>query len=125
VTIEPYQVRIRQNAAGRAFVVEMCPRAGTWSPFYAAVPLAEKEKLNASIMQGPANRMPGMGLSSNAGEGTTDDGQWWVMYAQDEATPTQSYYLFVDRLPSRIAFGVHNGQPQYLVDMAALATKTP
>jgi hypothetical protein len=51
----------------------------------------------------------------NKGECTSHDGQWWMMFAQNEATPTQSYYVSVDKLPSQIAFGVHNGQPQYFV----------
>ena len=57
----------------------------------------------------------GGGALFNTGACLSDDGQWWIMFAQNEATPTQSYFLFVDQIPSQVAFGVHNGKPQYLV----------
>jgi hypothetical protein len=116
LSVDPYQVRIHQASAGagRPYAIEVRPRAGTWSPFFAAIPITEKESLNPSIWHGPANRPGSGGMLTNTGECTSDDGQWWIMYAQNEATPTQSYFLFVNKLPTQIAFGVHNGQPQYL-----------
>ena len=52
------------------------------------------------------------------GDVASDDGRWWIMFAGNEATPTLSYYVFVEQLPSELAFGVHNGQPQYAVRRA-------
>jgi hypothetical protein len=115
--IEPYQVRLHRSpqAGSRAYAIEMRPRAGTWSPFFAACPAAEKEILKPNIMHSPSNRVPSGGALFNTGECLSDDGQWWILFAQNEATPTQSYFLFVDQIPSQFIFGVHNGQPQYLV----------
>ncbi len=41
------------------------------------------------------------------------DGAWWVKSAGDEATPTQSYFVLCEELPSTLVFGVWNGSPQY------------
>ena len=35
----------------------------------------------------------------------------------DEATPTQSYYLLCKALPSSIKFGVNGGPPQFVVNL--------
>ena len=115
-TMDPYQIRIHQNAqeGGRAYAIEIRPRAGTWSPFFAGILCSEKDAVNPSIAHGPANRIPLGCALFNTGDGPSDDKQWHIMFAQNEATPTQSYYLFVDQIPSQFAFGVHNGQPQYL-----------
>ncbi len=113
--MEPCQVRIHQKtgANGSGYAIEIRPRAGTWSPFFAGVLSTEKDIVKPSIMHGPSNRLPMGGALYMTGNGPSDDGNWHIMYAQNEATPTQSYYLFVAEIPSQVAFGVHNGQPQY------------
>ena len=45
----------------------------------------------------------------NTGESLSDDGQHWMMFAGDEATPTQSYFIAFRQPPSRVWFGIHNG----------------
>ena len=114
--IDPYQVRVYADAkaGGRNYAIEVRPRAGSWSPFFAAIPAAENTTARLSIMHGPSDRLPMGGALFNSGEGLSDDGKWFIMSAQNEATPTQSYYLFVDQMPTQFAFGVHNGQPQHL-----------
>jgi hypothetical protein len=51
-----------------------------------------------------------------SGSGTSDDGAWYFHFAQNEATPTQSYFILCNELPSKLVFGVMNGQPQYVVN---------
>ncbi len=47
------------------------------------------------------------------GSGPSDDGAWWIESAGNEATPTQSYFVFCDELPSTLVFGVRNSPVQY------------
>lgn len=116
-SLAPYSLQLHRldSQPDRAHVIEVRPRAGTWSPFFAAVPLAEKEKLKPSISHGPCGRVPNGVVLFSTGQGPSDDNNWWMMFAQNEATPTQSYFMHCSELPSQLAFGVHNGQPQYVV----------
>ena len=111
--IEPYAFKIHQS--GEGYVIEMRPRAGTWSPFLAAIPMDEKERVSPSIGHGPANNIPGAFMLMNCGESTSEDGKLWIMHAGNEATPTQSYFIFCKQLPSILMFGINGGQPQYQV----------
>jgi hypothetical protein len=118
--VPPYSIKVHQHKQdGRQkFVVEVRPRAGTWAPFVAAVPAGEKASVNPAIMHGPQGRVPTSGVLWASGSGTSDDAAWWFMFAGNEATPTQSYFIFCDRLPSRFVFGVYRGQPQYVTTFA-------
>jgi len=111
--VAPYSFRVHENAGQRRYAIEVRPRAGTWSPFFAAIPIAEKDAAKPMLLHGPPGRPPACGALFNTGEGLTNDGQWWALFAQNEATPTQSYYVFVDQPVSRMVFGVKDGQPQY------------
>jgi len=51
----------------------------------------------------------------NCSEGPSIDGKIWVMTAGNEATPTQSYYVFCKKLPSFLIFGVDGSPTQYQV----------
>jgi len=113
--LAPYQIRLHAQADG-THAIEVRPRAGSWSPFCAGVPADEKDHVRPTIMHGPANRPDTGGVLFSTGEGLSSDGAWWIMFAQNEATPTQSYYVFVHDFPSKLLFGVHNAQPQYSVD---------
>jgi hypothetical protein len=66
-------------------------------------------------MHGPRGQVPQGGAPSNTVEARSSNDAWWVMVAQNEATPTQSYYLYCNELPSRLAFGVNNGKTQFIV----------
>ena len=118
-SVMPYllQVHTAQVETSRNYSIEVRPRAGTWAPFFAAIPIAEKGSVNPYIMLGPSSRPTGSGMLFMSGEGTTADGAWWMMFAQNEATPTQSYYINCDTLPSKLAFGVNGGRPQFVVDL--------
>jgi hypothetical protein len=116
--LEPFAIQIHRDnpAAGHRFAIEMRPREGTWSPFFAAVPLSEKDRIQPHIMHGPRGHVPQGGALLDTGEAPSSNDAWWVMFAHNEATPTQSYYIQCNELPSRLAFGVKGGQPQFIID---------
>jgi len=115
--LEPFTIQIHRDnsAVGHRLAIELRPREGTWSPFFAAVPLSEKDRVQPHIMHGPRGQVPQGGELLNTGEAPSSNDAWWVMFAQNEATPTQSYYIHCNELPSRIAFGVNSGRPQFIV----------
>lgn len=112
--VEPYAITIHKK--DNENVIEMRPRGGTWSPFLVAIPIVEKEKVEPRLAHGPAKRIPTGGyILMASGKGPSQDGKLWTMHAGNEATPTQSYYVFCKELPSIIIFGINGGQPQYQV----------
>lgn len=113
-TLEPYTIEIRKTADDRN-AIELRPRAGTWAPFVCAVPLNEKDKLKPRILTGSKDNVPMSGVLTNTGEGESHDKKWWLMRAGNEATPTMSYFLFCDELPTQLAFGVDDEQPLFLI----------
>lgn len=113
-TLEPYSIEFRKTSDGRD-AIELRPRAGTWAPFICAVPLREKNTLQPSILIGPKGNVPMGGMLTMAGVGESDDKEWWYMFAGNEATPTMSYFLFCNELPSQIIFGINNGQPLFFM----------
>ena len=108
--VEPYLIEFHRNSA--RFFIEVRPRAGTWSPFFAAIPVAEKDDVDPSITPGPRGRVPGAAMVVGSKEFLSEDEMWWVMSADNQATPIESYYLQCKRLPSVIRFGELAG-PQY------------
>jgi len=115
--VQAYFLRVHEEPSGR-YSIEVRPRAGSWSPFIAAIPLVEREKVNPSIMHGPAGRVPRGGMLVMSGRGESQDKRWWLMRAQNEATPTQSYYVHCNALPSALLFGVDGGSPQYRISLS-------
>ncbi len=115
--IEPFTIQIhRDNSpAGHPIAIEVRPREGTWSPFFAAVPLSERDRVQPHITYGPRGQVPQSGELLDSGEAPSSNNAWWVMFAQNEATPTQSYYIQCIELPGRLAFGVNGGRPQFFV----------
>jgi hypothetical protein len=112
--VAPFDLTVhRQPSPSAGRVIEVRPRAGSWSPFVAAIPLAEKDQVNLCILHGPPGQPPSGGALFNTGEGTF--GKWAFCFAQNEATPTMSYYLFCAQLPSKVCFGADGG-PQYTVE---------
>jgi hypothetical protein len=114
--VEPYYLKVHTGAGqDRPFIIEVRPRAGVWAPFIAAIAFEEKDRVNPSIMVGPRDRPTTSGALTMTGEGRSGDGKFWFKFARNEATPTQSYYVACDQLPSKLVFGVEGGQPQYQV----------
>ena len=107
--IQPYHVKLHHRSLvnEHPYAVEIRPRAGTWSPFFAAVPEVDKGRLRPFIAHGPANLPPEACCLYLPNESTSDDGQWFILSAQNEATVSQSYYLFTSEIPERFGFGNH------------------
>ncbi len=117
--IEPYLIRIHKIpiSDGLHYQIEVRPRAGAWSPFVAGIPLNEKDNVNPKIVHGPSGKVfDGNFILFNCSERISTDGEWYVMTAGNEATPTQSYFISCRNLPSKLIFGVEKGQPQYLIE---------
>jgi hypothetical protein len=117
--IEPYDLTIHklgEQLGGESYAIEVRPRAGTWAPFLAGIPLKEKESVSPHLYHGAAKRPPiGTfgGMLLNHYEGVSQDSRLWLIAAANEATPTQSYYILCRKLPSLLVFGVDGGSPQY------------
>lgn len=106
--LKPYSLTVHPpKTEGGMYQIEVRPRAGTWVPFVAAVPMDEKEVLEPSIHHGPkgGQLVASMMMVPVPGEMASSDGKWWMMRANNQATPTESYYLQCRRIPSVILFG--------------------
>ena len=117
--VAPFFMKIHEYPFfDRKFAIEIRPRAGTWSPFMGGVLSVEKDAVRPSIQRGPTNRPQEGGVLHMTSQGEDNRGGiWWICSAQDEATPTQSYYLFCDRLPSQIIFGELDSERQFTIDL--------
>ncbi|MDP2718403.1 MAG: toll/interleukin-1 receptor domain-containing protein [Dehalococcoidia bacterium] len=114
--VEPYAIKVHKS--GEKLIIEMRPRAGTWCPFFIGIPIGEKDRVSPYLHHGAANRPPAgmiMTILSGVREGPSNDGKLWLTSAANEATPTQSYYLICQNLPSVLVFGVDGDSPQYEV----------
>jgi len=114
--IEPYDLIIHK-LNNEQHAIEVRPRAGTWVPFVVGIPINEKDRVSPYLHHGAAKRPPvgtfATFLQGLTGERPSDDGRLWLLFAANEATPTQSYYVLCKELPSLLIFGVDGGQPQY------------
>ena len=120
--IQPYHLHIHTNQPGnKSFAIEVRPRAGVWAPFIACVPMNEREKVQPSIMIGPRDIPTNSGMLVNCGDGESPDGKMWVMNAGNQATPTESYYVWCTSLPSTLIFGVNGRSPQFTVNIGGNA----
>jgi len=105
-TLEPYHLHVHQlpDDSECKCVIEVRPRAGSWGPFIAAIPVSEKDRASPSIVHGPKGTIPSsciIGIS----EGCSPDRFWCYIIGSEEATPTRSYYVQCKELPSRLLFG--------------------
>jgi hypothetical protein len=116
--IQPFHIHMHQNQPGpKPIAIEVRPRAGVWAPFIAAVPMSEKDNIDPNIMIGPRDVPTNTGMLVNCGEGTSPDGKMWVMTSGNQATPTESYYIWCKLVPSTLVFGVNGSAPQYTVNL--------
>jgi len=116
--VEPYALTVHQ--LGEQYAIEVRPRAGTWSPFFAAIPMNEKDSVAPRLHHGAAKRAPTLAIATilySSREMVSDDGKLWLLGAANEATPTQSYYLICRQLPTFLCFGVDGAEPQYQVEV--------
>jgi len=111
---EPYHLKVHQTPErSKPFAIEVRPRAGVWSPFFAAIPLNEKDVVLPSIMIGPRDRPTDSGMLLMGSEGANRDHTHWVISAQNQSTPTESYYVWCNQLPTSIAFGSDGPNTQF------------
>jgi hypothetical protein len=118
--VQPYCLRVHSEQPGdKPLAIEVRPRAGVWAPFVAAIPLAEKDTVQPSIMIGPRDVPTSSGMLVNCSSGEpSKDGSMWVMGAGNQSTPTESYYIWCKELPTRLVFGVNGRPPQFDVRIA-------
>lgn len=116
--ISPYHLQVYPNSVrkGRGHSIEVRPRGGAWAPFLAGVPIEERDVVNPSLMYGPAGRVPTNSVMQGSRRGPDPANQWWVTGADNQASPTMSFYINCDRLPSKLVFGVYGGQ-QFIVQI--------
>lgn len=114
-TVYPFHLSIHENQPGdKPIAIEVRPRAGVWAPFIAGIPMNEKEVVQPSIMIGPRDIPTRSGILVNCGKEFSPKEDMWVMFAGNQATPTESYYIWCSKLPSTLVFGV-NGKELYTV----------
>lgn len=112
--IEPYELRIYPpGEKSKIFIIEVRPRVGVWAPFVAAVPTSEQE-IFLSMATSARGVIPMASITFGESSGISDDKQYFFRSANNEATPTQSYFLDFARLPSILIFGSRSG-PQFKV----------
>jgi hypothetical protein len=116
--LAPYIFKVHDvNEGDKNKVIEIRPRAGSWTPFFAAIPLNEKDSVSPTFMNGPKDRVTSSGALWNTGQGASNDNKWWAFSADNEASPYRSYYIHCKKLPSVLTFGVNGTQPQYQVKL--------
>lgn len=119
--IQPYYLYIHKNQPGsKSIVIEVRPRAGVWAPFIAAIPANEKGSVDPNIMIGPRDVPTNSGMLVNCGNGLSPDGKLYTMNSGNQATPTESYYVWCKTLPSTLIFGVNGRAPQFTVNFGGL-----
>ena len=116
--LTPYVLKIHEPIISeRPITIELRPKAGTWSPFLASIPVSEINKVNPALLFGPAGERPCIITLNGYNSGRSADGKWFTIGAQNEATSTQSYYFVCDNLPSILIFGKAKGQ-LYIVELS-------
>jgi hypothetical protein len=113
--IEPFHLAKHARPDG-GFDIEVRPRAGSWAPFMAAIPQAEQARVKMSLSRAGAGGLTRRGgVMMGVNWGTSDDGRWFWWESQEEATPTMSFYIHCQELPSELWFGVNNTPRSYRV----------
>ncbi|OOG72180.1 toll/interleukin-1 receptor domain-containing protein [Algoriphagus sp. A40] len=99
-------------------IIEIRPRAGSWTPSFAGILQKEKNLLKPFIKYGPRGVYNQGTALYYPGESESTDGKFWLMYANNEVTTSMSLYLVCKSAnwPTTICFGVNNNQPQFLVE---------
>jgi hypothetical protein len=118
--MEPYAIKLHEipeSEVGFRYAIEIRPRAGTWAPFIMAIPIGERDHVQPGMMYGPRGRLPDASAFLHPKEAPSLDGGWWCLGAQNEATPTQSYFLYCKELPSAIQFGIAGTTTNYTLKL--------
>jgi hypothetical protein len=107
--ITPYH--IQEHNHGGWLVIEVRPRAGSWRPCGAAVPLLEKDCLSTIAVGGPG-LVPNPSFQGVLYPGESEDGRFFTLSNNIEATPSTSLYIFLRKRPSILVFGGPAGEYQ-------------
>lgn len=122
--IQPYRLCIHKNQPEpKSIAIEVRPRAGVWAPFIATIPADEKARVDPDIMIGPRDVPTRIGMLVSCGEGLSPDGKLYYMTSGNQATPTESYYIWCKELPSTLIFGVNGRAPQFTVNFGGSKTR--
>lgn len=122
--IQPFRLYIHKNQPEpKSIAIEVRPRAGVWAPFIAAIPADEKARVDPNIMIGPRDVPTRGGMLVNCGKGLSPDGKLYYMTSGNQATPTESYYIWCKELPSTLIFGVNGRAPQFTVNFGGSKTR--
>ena len=118
--VPPFFLTIHQPPMRRQpIAIEVRPREGVWQPFCAAIPFKERRRVQPSIMVGPSHAPTASGNLSGFRAGPSRDRSLWLLNAANPGTPTESYYIWCDELPTELIFGVDGDVPQYAVSFTA------
>jgi hypothetical protein len=116
-SLEPYAVFLHHGHWSGKLIVEARPRAGVWAPVFAAVPISERETTKPLLLVGPSGVPIWAGVVAGLFKGPSPDGLWWVNIIGGPATPTQSLYVWLDHLPTRLRLGIPDRGPQFGVSL--------
>ena len=108
--IGPYAISFHRSSSRHS--LEIRPRAGVTSRFFAGVPAGEEDTLDPSISFGPSGQIPSTSIvdTPRADYREIEGVTWRVMSARNQVTPSISYFLQCKEAPSRIIFGEFGGQ---------------
>lgn len=106
--ILPYYMKVHYptNPGGEYFI-EVRPRAGSWNPFIAMVPIEERDKIGFRLFRNAAGKIPMFGSLQGVMQGEQDG--WAFTAVHQEATSTMSYFITCKQLPTKVVFGEMNG----------------
>ncbi len=105
--LHPFVFKIHDIGSERV-AVEVRPRAGVWSPFQCVIPLNEKDSVKPNVLRGAKGSIPNACCLSSVMISEDAKQNLWSHRSNDEATPSQSYYICCNNMPSFIAFGDAN-----------------
>lgn len=107
-TVRPFHLKVHRRGSQLSF--EVRPRAGTWCPFVAGIPVAEESAVSLSVSYGPAGAPPRASMLFQTIGLNPRDNEWTYQYANNEASPTISYFINCKSPPSKLLFGIQDGQ---------------
>lgn len=125
--VDPFVIRTHERSGSRPWVIEIRPRADTWSPFFAAIPIHERGSVEPKLVHGPRDSIPTISAMILHPPHPDPTGEWWVLPAGNQASPTMSYFLSCANLPTKIAFGNYSTGLTYEITLRdrASARRSP
>jgi len=115
--LPPYALTLHDwgRGHGRGQALEIRSKLGTWSPFVAGVPAAERDEVSPRVLAGPRGRVPTAEPPVEVEERLSADGDWWMLQVTSPVERGSSYFLLHSQMPGKILFGAAGGTPQFVV----------